>query len=266
MRFRTDRPTPLRGCTPARGEVELPERLPKRPVQWRRILPTLRVLRENPENTEKAFEMFEAVGGRGDEGLFRSFAVTQEGQRLLRERPVLLELLSDREALAAMPAGSLGRAYLEFARENGFAADGLLRARDEGLAGLDDDIHEDMAWFFDRMTLSHDLWHVLTGYGTDEMGELALLGYSRAQGLAGRAISFFTVLGATFGGPRVIHHMYQADRRGKQSACLVAQRWEEWLPLPLERVRTRLLIPPLADAHPNGLLRLVDDQLVREAA
>ncbi len=30
-------------------------------------------------------------------------------------------------------------------------------------------------WFAERIDLMHDLWHVLTGYGTDGGGEAALL-------------------------------------------------------------------------------------------
>lgn len=260
------RPAPLPGCTPFPGPVALPPRVPRRPIQWRRILPTLRHLRENPKDTQKAFEMFEAVGGRGDDGLFRSFAVTREGRALLAERPQLLELLVDRDALAAMPEGSLGRAYLDFARENGFAADGLLEARDTAFAGLDDDIGPERQWFFDRLTLAHDLWHVLTGYGTDEAGELALLGFSRAQGLNGRVVTIFALFGALIGGFAMQRHMAQAWRRGRHTTCLVVQHWEELLPLPLPEVRARLEIAPIGDAHPQGLLRVVDDALVRVAA
>lgn len=260
------RHAPLPGCTPVADPVELPPRVPRRGVQWRRILRLLRELRENPRDTQKAFEMFEAVGGRGDEGLFRRFARTEEGQELLAERPVLLRLLADREALAAMPERSFGRAYLAFAEANGFAADGLLETRDEAFAGLDDELHPDVRWFFDRLTLSHDLWHVLTDYGTDEAGELALLAFSRAQGLNGRVVTVFTILGALLGGRAVQRYMWQAWRRGARTDCLVVQRWEELLWLPIETVRRRLSIAPPAVAHPRGLLRVVDDELVRVAA
>ncbi len=265
MRLRR-RSVPLSGCTRVSGPVELPPRVPRRKVQWRRIVQLLRELRENPKNTEKAFEMFEAVGGRGDEGLFRRFALTEEGQELLAERPALLDLLGDREALAAMPEGSFGRAYLAFAQENGFAADGLLRSRDRAFAGLDDDLDPDLQWFFDRLTLSHDLWHVLTGYGTDEAGELALLGYSRAQGLNGRVVTVFVLFGALLGGLEIQRFMRQAHRRGKRTDCLVVQRWEKLLPLPIETVRAGLNLAAPEQAHPKGLLRFVDDELIRVAA
>jgi ubiquinone biosynthesis protein COQ4 len=259
MRFelRFDRP-PLPGCTLAPGPVDLPPRIPRRPIQWRRAARILRELKEDPKDTRRAFEMFEAVGGRGDDGLFRRFARTQEGVALLARRPSLLDLLIDRDALAAMPEGSFGRAYLDFARANGFAADGLLRMRDEAFAGLDDGIGPDRQWFFDRLTLSHDLWHVLTGYGTDEAGELALLAYSRAQGINGRLVTVFAAFGALIGGRPAQRFMREAYRRGRRTACLVVQPWEELLPLSLDAVRKRLRIPPAAEAHPGGLLEHLD--------
>ena len=266
MRFQLRRSAPLPGCTPAPGPVELPPRLPRRPIQWRRAARMLLDLKRDPTDTRKAFEMFEAVGGRGDDGLFLRFARTQEGVELVARRPSLLALLIDRDALAAMPDGSFGRAYLDFARENGFAADGLLVERDAAFAGLDDDIGPDRQWFFDRLTLSHDLWHVLTGYGTDEAGELALLGFSRAQGLNGRVIAVFALFGALIGGRAVQRFMREAHRRGKCSACLVVQPWEELLPLPLDAVRARLRIPPASEAHPGGLLEMVAGELERVAA
>jgi ubiquinone biosynthesis protein COQ4 len=263
--FRFDRP-PLPGCTLATGPVALPPRIPRRKIQWRRAIRILRDLERDPTDTRRAFEMFEAVGGRGDDGLFRRFARTQEGAGLLARRPCLLDVLVDRAALAAMPDGSFGRAYLEFALTHGFAADGLLRERDAAFAGLDDGIGADRQWFFDRLTLSHDLWHVLTGYGTDEAGELALLGFSHAQGLNGRLVKVFALFGALIGGRPVRRFMREAYRRGRRTACLVVQPWEDLLPLPLAEVRTRLRVPPAAEAHPAGLLTRVDGGIVRIAA
>lgn len=93
-----------------------------------------------------------------------------------------------------------------------------------------------------------------------------MLTYSRAQGLNGRVVSIFVLFGALIGGPRVQRYMLQAHRRGRRSACLVVQCWEKLLPLPIETVRARLNIAPLAEVHPHGLLRFVDDEVVRGAA
>src|SRR6185436_3392653 len=111
---------------------------------------------------------------------FRRFARDPGGARLLSERPALLATLCDREAFCRMPAGSFGRAYLEYLTRNGFEPDGLVnvertvRARwekEEGLPVLD----APRAWVRDRTILMHDLFHVLAGKTTDPLGEGALL-------------------------------------------------------------------------------------------
>lgn len=225
--------------------------LPVRRIQWHRSARLLRELLADPTRTEKAFEMFETLGGRDDDAQFRRFAACPEGRRLLRERPCLVRLLADRNALGAMPEGSFGRAYYEFAHANGFAADGLLRARDAGARDLNAGVGPERQWFFDRMTVAHDLWHVLTGYGTDEAGEIALLAFTLAQGAANRAVRLFLFVGALRGGRAVRRFARQARRRGARTLPLMLARYEELLPLPLALVRAQLCIAPLRDAHPN---------------
>lgn len=39
----------------------------------------------------------------------------------------------------------------------------------------------DIRWMGERTSMIHDLWHVLTGYGADQLGEAALLLFSLAQ-------------------------------------------------------------------------------------
>ena len=226
--------------------------LPARRIQWRRCARILRELLADPQRTDKAFEMMEAIG-EADDRPFRCFVASREGQRLLRERPSLLRVLADRDALAAMPEGSFGRAYLEFARANGFAADGLMHARDAGSRDLNAGAGPEREWFYDRMTLAHDLWHVLSGYGTDDIGELALLGFSRAQGVTGRAVRLFGFVGGLVGGRAVRRMVREARRRGGRAVPLLLARYEELLPSLLGLVRAQLGIAPLREAHPAGL-------------
>jgi ubiquinone biosynthesis protein COQ4 len=258
-------PRLLRGTTPAERPFPVPP-LESRSFQPRRVWQLMREIRQDPSQTDKAFEMFEAIGGKGDDGLFRSFAATEEGQRLLAERPDLPGLLADRSALGAMAPGSFGRAYLDFALENGFAADSLLQTRDSVLDELNADLDPHRELFFDRLTVMHDLWHVLTSYGTDRAGEITLLGFSWAQGMRSRAFAIFSVVGATMGGFPLQRAWWQALRRGQRANALVVARYEELLPLPIEDVRTRLRIAPVFVSHPEGVLRHQDDALVRVAA
>lgn len=215
------------------------------PSRFSRAVRSLRELIRDPESTEKAFDLFFAIG-RGDfERQFRRFAAHDDGARLLDEKPSLADALCDRAALARMPDGSFGRAYLAYLDRNGFRADGLValervvRARwerDEALPPLD----AGRSWFRDRSILMHDLFHVLAGRETDPPGEGALLWFTLAQ-LGGGANLFLTA-GATLELVRVrgldwFRVVRESWKQGRGARWLVTLRFEELLPLPLETVR-----------------------------
>jgi ubiquinone biosynthesis protein Coq4 len=80
-----------------------------------------------------------------------------------------------------------------------------------------------------RGLLTHDLWHVLTGYDTDRRGETYLLAFSLAQ-LPGRAIRLLT-FGAGLRGLReegvgLVRAMYVAWQRGRRAVWLPALPYE----------------------------------------
>ena len=103
-----------------------------------------------------------------------------------------------------------------------------------------------------RMRDTHDLWHAVTGYRGDVLGELALLGFTFAQTWN---IGIATIVAA--GMLKTLSHPWgkletmtpaaaratilDGFRRGRRAAWLPAQAWEA-LALPLEAARARLLI------------------------
>src|SRR3954470_21254869 len=101
---------------------------PARKQDWPRAWKALKVLIADAERTDQVFEIIDALSGRSFERAFAAFAAHTGGARLLRERPLLLATLSDREALTALPPGSFGRAYAEFMRAGNLTADGLVEA------------------------------------------------------------------------------------------------------------------------------------------
>lgn len=248
----------------AEVDVDLPPPPPARPVDWRRGIRALRELLADPDQTEKAFEVFLALDGDQEERGFQRFRVHPTGRRLLQERPDLLAMLADREGLRGMAAGSFGRAYLDYLERTGLDPAGLVqlksafeaRVRSEGKDVYSLDPARD--WFRDRSILMHDLWHVLTGYGTDTFGESALLPFSYAQ-LGGRANGLLTagvtIRGGIECGPSFLRYLYQAWSRGRRAAWLVALPYEELLPQPVDAVRAFAAIVPAEVAHPGGIWR-----------
>jgi ubiquinone biosynthesis protein COQ4 len=248
---------------PARDALRIPPPPPPQPARWRRAFRELRALLDDPDDTDRAVDLVYALGTRAFERTFQRFAASATGRALLAERPSLLAALSDGDALARLPEGSLGRAYLAYLEQNHFEPGGLLAVqarvqerweREEGVPPLD----ELRAWFRDRTILAHDLFHVLTGYGTDEVGEATLLAFSLAQlGGRGQALLTFGAALETWRalGWRWIVYDFRAWRRGRRAAWLVALPWEELLPLRLATVRRLARVADPGEAHPGGVLR-----------
>lgn len=136
----------------------------------------------NKDDTRQVFEVVTALSRGSARRLFERFVTTPYGRRVVTEPVKLEEILGDFARLRAMPAGSLGRAYVDFMDEAGFTPQGLIDAADEAGVGMKE--YPELAEFqraFTHLEVSHDLWHVLTGYGRDPLGEICNLAFTRRQ-------------------------------------------------------------------------------------
>ena len=77
-------------------------------------LRSVRALIANPENTGEVFRIIDALKGGSLARAVARMEADPQGSALLRSKPRILSVLSDREALRALPAGSLAWAYLDF--------------------------------------------------------------------------------------------------------------------------------------------------------
>jgi ubiquinone biosynthesis protein COQ4 len=209
-------------------------------------LRAMRALLRNPDDTALVFEIIEALSGRSRTRVFDRFCRTESGQRLLAERPNLLAQLTDRERLLALPPGTLGRTYGEFMSREQISADGLVDASENWLR---DDLPADRRWFADRLRDTHDLWHVVTGYGRDLVGEASLLAFTYAQ-TRNPGIGFIVAvayLRASRADRPARRHLRAGYRRGRNAAWLPGVAWEALLDQPLARVREQLGVgaPPV---------------------
>lgn len=220
-----------------------------KPFQIRRALRALVALNADPDETSHVFTIIEALSGSSHRHLVALFEQSEDGQHLLRARPELIPILADRDALRRMPEGSLAHAYLRFVESEGITADGLVAASDASESRLHEE-GSDIEFVANRMRDTHDLWHAVTGYQGDVLGETSLLAFNVPQ-TRNVGVALITILGFTrvrrLNAWRVIAG---GLRRGMQARSLPPVHWEQLLPLPLEEVRARLRIQPARAYEP----------------
>jgi ubiquinone biosynthesis protein COQ4 len=235
---------------PVVATEDLPLRVP-RPVQWRRLGEQIAILRSaDPARVlDAAYSTGDAIGGMSEERLVVRFLASADGQELLSRRPCLANALADHAALAEMPDGSLGRTFLSFSQRHGIDPLALLASQHEmsrDYARLD----PLRQWLCDRLTVMHDLWHVIAGYDATNAGESALMCFSLPQRLNDRALPLFIAMSLLTGRIK-LRNVWQAVRRGQRATFLPAAAFEDLLPLPLEVAREKLGVSPPEAAHPR---------------
>ncbi len=235
---------------------------PPPPVRpFHALLSVLRLVR-NKEDTSQVFETVSALSGSVGRRMFRRFVATPYGRRVV-ETPIRLEeVLSDREALRALPEGTLGRAYLDFMEGENLTADGLIDAAEE--AGIDFRGETDFEAFrrmYLNLDVCHDLWHVVTGYGRDALGELCNLVYTYEQ-TRNRGFLLIILIGAIaqkLEQPRakIISSLIEARRNAKASNWILEYDVEALLKTPLHEARSQLALgpTPVYDSVPDEIKR-----------
>jgi len=143
---------------------------------WRHF----RKLIANKEDTEQVFHIIAALSGRKFGEMARKFWETPKGKALLESNERLIDMLDDHDSIKKLPAGTVGRAYVEFMEREGLSAAGLEAeyAQFRTSYPVFGDVVER---YGDRLRDTHDMLHILTGYGRDALGEQCVLGFTYAQ-------------------------------------------------------------------------------------
>ncbi|MBV7259876.1 Coq4 family protein [Erythrobacter crassostreae] len=211
-----------------------------------RAIKNFRLLMKDKEDTSLVFKIYESLPSSDFMPRVRDLALSERGEDLRRSEPNLPDILDDHETLRKTPKGSLGHAYCDFMESEGLSAAGLVAESDKlGRTKYDDLVQ----WFGDRSRDTHDLFHVLTDYGRDALGEQCVLlfthGQSPTQGhlLIGYAGSANIKKMAWGSKAPVMGAVRQAKKTGKGAPRLIEQPIRELLKLPLEDVRAALNIP-----------------------
>lgn len=203
------------------------------------------------------FKMVFAVGGPTIRHMIEGMRAHPEGRRILADRPDLGAAINNMKALRELPEGSMGRTYYEFMSGEGIIPGYVLA----GLAYKGGDFDrlewpEEMKWLVERIGNTHDMTHMLSGYGADLAGETLNIAFSlglyapspfmrnltRVEAL-GTGLAFRPKCGMT----KWVQYMLEAYERGARASkktpfnCVY---FEELLPLSLEEVRGRLGVMP----------------------
>jgi ubiquinone biosynthesis protein COQ4 len=199
------------------------------------------------EDTHQVFLLIDALRGKTTLRQFARFRQTETGRTVLRERRRLFDRLNDRASLAALPAGSLGRAYYEFTASENLSAEGLVEASQVSMAALPAD---DVTLFRERSREMHDLLHVVTGYGRDPLGEACLVAFSYAQtrlkGFAMIAAFAARRIARSRPGQPVRRAVFEGYRHGRRARWLPGADWEALLVEPVEGIRAHFAVKPPA--------------------
>lgn len=207
-------------------------------------LRALREFRRDKENTHQVFLMIEALRGKTTLRQFARFRQTETGRAVLTERRRLLDRIGDRARLAALPAGTLGRAYYDFMATENLSAEGLVEASQVERPPMPDEV----TLFRERNREMHDLLHVVTGYGRDPLGEACLVAFSFAQtrlkGFALIALHAARRLSKALPGQPVWRAVFEGYRHGRRAGWFPGADWEALLSEPVEAIRTRFAVKP----------------------
>ncbi len=230
----------------ADGTVLLHPDRPQAKYRPLRAVRNFQKLIKDKEDTALVFKIFESLPSKDFLPRIAGLALSETGENLRRTEPWLPEILDDHAMLRRTPKGSLAHAYCDFMEAEGLSAEGLVAESDRAGRPRFPDLVE---WYINRSRDTHDMFHVLTGYGRDALGEQCVLLFTHGQqpsqghlliGYAGAANIKKMVKGSK---APVLGAVREAHRTGKGAPPLIAQPIRELLARPIDEVRAELRIP-----------------------
>ncbi len=243
-----------------------------RPLKaWRHF----RKLLKDKENTEEVFHIFESLPWKGLRPAAEAFLSGERGQAIRASEPHLPVILDDHAALRLLPAGSVAHAYCDFMEREGLSAQGLVDEFDRFNNGRYA-FNDQFEWYMNRLRDTHDLLHILTGYGRDALGEQCVLAFTYSQ-QPSPAHLFIAYAGGINMKSRVkskapvLRAVREGQKLGKACPRIVETPIRELLAMQVDEARAKLGITPVryyAQAHAVWRAEGIDpyDMLTEKAA
>lgn len=192
-------------------------------------------LMRDPAQTDSVFDV--------EDGL-RHTKAAQLAVEYAKSKPGVAEIFAERylapppdlTELEQLPPDSLGYAYASYLLKAGFDPDFYRKT----------EIEDDVTYMFMRLRQTHDIWHVVTGFGSDVNAELGLKAFEIAQ--IHRTLAAMLIAGGLLRTllktPELLDGLLEqiaiGYRMGAKAKPLIAQKWEEHWDKPLEEWRRDL--------------------------
>ncbi|HAZ47723.1 MAG TPA: hypothetical protein DCZ55_25495 [Cyanobacteria bacterium UBA11371] len=146
------------------------------------------------------------------------------------------------EALLKLPQDSLGYVYAYKMKKANFDPEFYRKIS----------VADDATYLALRMRQTHDIWHTVTGFGTDVVGEIGLQAFSLAQTHGPLSVAIIasgilnTLLASSENLPNVMNKINQGYSMGIKAKPFLAQKWEENWEKPLAEWRAELGVEPVS--------------------
>ncbi len=163
-----------------------------------------------------------------------------EVAQLIEERYIAPD--PDIEALLKYPEETLGYAYASYIKNLGFDPSFYRKI----------EVENDSSYVILRTRQTHDIWHVITGFKTSQLGEVGLKAFEVAQTRRNLAVVLVgsALLITLIKSPEVLSDLMEQIVLGYQMGAsakpLLAQKWEEHWDKPLSEWRNELGIEPIS--------------------
>ncbi len=158
------------------------------------------------------------------------------------------------EVLGRCPPGSLGKTFHALIVDNGFD----LEVLDRETLGLEQ-LPPPLDYLNARILQCHDLWHIVGGYETTALHEVAISGFQLGQFGHHYSSMFLGMVLARVaferpeGGPLMLDTILSAWAHGRRTPPLLGVNWEAVWQLPVAEVRRKLGVVPYASPYPADL-------------
>ena len=207
-------------------------------LQSLRMLKGLGTFLQHPDDLQSVYAVAASVQGSPMAAQMMRHMLAQPGiAAMIQEqwRPAPIDL----DALEQLPAGSLGQCYASQLKSQGITPDTLIDPAP---------ITSDQEFIVHRLKETHDIVHVLTGFGVDGVGEIGLQAFNLAQNRSPLAVLLI------FGGmlktlqddrplEALLHAISRGFEMGLKADCVVACKLEDGWERPLSEWRAELNLP-----------------------